>query len=113
MRCGAHAKRIEMAEWYYGSSAVLRLQVWWQRWIFAHQCDGDATVCRQCRIVGKQWLAVGPAADGVDVGLRQPLAFEDLAYDVGAVRRQIERAIFAARRHEAGRRVADNVDAQR
>src|SRR6185503_20565229 len=101
-------KQIESTEWYYGSSVVLRLQIWRQRRIFAHQCDGDATVCRQCRIVGKQWLAVGPAADGEDVGCRQPLAFENLAHDVGAVRRQIERTIIPACRHEAGRCVADN-----
>src|SRR5438132_7732777 len=99
MRCGAYAKQIEMTRWYYGSSVALRLQVWRKRRIFAHQCDGDATVGRQCRIVGKQWLAVGPAADSVDVGWRQPFAFEDLAHGIGAVRRQIERAIVAARRH--------------
>src|SRR3954466_4544779 len=102
-----------MAKWYYGSSVVLRLQVGRKRRIFAHQCDGDATVCRQCRVVGKQWLAVGPAADGEDMGWREPPPFEDLAHDVGAVRRQIERAIFTARRYEAGRGVADNVDPQR
>ena len=39
---------------------------------------------------------------------RQPLPLENLAHRIGAIRRQVEGAIVAARRDEAGRGVADD-----
>src|SRR5438128_3519125 len=88
------------------SPAKLRLEVRRQRRILAHQGDGHAPVGRKRGIVGKQRLGVRLAGNREDVRGRQPLALENLTHRIGAIGRQIKRAVIAARRHEARSGVA-------
>ena len=81
--------------------------------VFPHQRNGDAAVCRQRRIVGKQRLGIGLARDREDMGRRQPFPLQDLANRIGAIGGKIECAIVALRRHEARRGMTDDRDAQR